>query len=73
MQLYYVDDKGELIKIGKLEFIDTDVYVVDDNRAIFIWVGLNVSQDKKEISADIARKLENERGKETKILIMKRI
>ena len=71
MQLYYVDDKGELIKIGKLEFIDTDVYVVDDNRAIFIWVGLNVSQDKKEISADIARKLENERGKETKILIMK--
>lgn len=71
MQLYNVDDKGDLIKIGKLDFIDTDVYVVDDNKTIFIWVGLNVSQDKKDISADIARKLEKERGKETKILIMK--
>jgi hypothetical protein len=71
MRLYNLDDNGDLIKIDKLNFIDDDVYVVDDNKSVFIWVGLNASQDKKDITADIARKLESNRGKETKILIMK--
>ena len=71
MRLYNLDDNGDLIKIDKLNFIDDDVYIVDDNKSVFIWVGLNASQDKKDITADIARKLESERGKETKILIMK--
>ena len=71
MRLYNIDDNGDLIKIDKLYFIDDDVYVVDDNKSVFIWVGLKASQDKKDNTANIARKLESERGKETKILIMK--
>jgi hypothetical protein len=71
MQLFKVNDNGDMLNINKLNFLDDDIYIVDDNKSVFIWVGLNASQDKKDITADIARKLESERGKEIKILIMK--
>ena len=54
MQLYNLDEKGDLIKIERLNFIDSDVYLVDDNKTIFIWVGLNAPQNKKNFSAEIA-------------------
>jgi hypothetical protein len=73
MQLYNISSKGELIKINKLEFQENAVYLVDDEEknTIFIWVGLQVPQAKKDITADIARKIDKERGGSTKILIMK--
>ena len=71
MQLYKVNDNGDLIKTDKLNFLDGDVYAVDDEKTVFIWVGLNTSQNKKDATATLARKLENERGNEVKILIMK--
>ena len=71
MQLYNVDDKGDLIKRGKLNFIDSDAYVIDDGKTVYIWVGLNTSQNKKDYTAKIARQLESERGEKSKILIMK--
>ncbi|MFX1477347.1 MAG: hypothetical protein ACFFCI_04375 [Promethearchaeota archaeon] len=73
MQLYNISSKGELIKINRLEFQENDVYLVDDEEknTIFIWVGLHVPQAKKDITADIARKIDKERGGSTKILIMK--
>ena len=71
MQLYNVNENGDLIKRDKLDFIDGEVYVVDDNKTVFIWVGLNANQNKRDVTAEIARKLENERGDKTKILIMK--
>ena len=71
MQLFKVNDNGDMLNINKLNFLDDDIYIVDDNKSVFIWVGLNASQDKKDITAEIARKLESERGRETKILIMK--
>ena len=71
MQLYNVSEKGELIEAERLYFKDSDVYVVDDNKIIYIWVGLNTSQNKKDFAADIARQLENKSGDKIKILIMK--
>jgi len=73
MRLYKISEKGELIKIDKLIFEEVDVYLVDDEEknTIYIWVGLKVPQEKKDITADIARKLDKERGGSTKILIMK--
>ncbi|GAG69697.1 unnamed protein product, partial [marine sediment metagenome] len=73
MQLYKISEKGELIKLDKLFFEEVDVYLVDDEEknTIYIWVGLKVPQEKKDITADIARKLDKERGGSTKILIMK--
>ena len=69
--MYNVDDRGELIKTEKLAFIDCDIYVVDDGKTVYLWVGLNTSQNKKDYAARIARQLESERGEKAKILIMK--
>ncbi|MFX1312758.1 MAG: hypothetical protein ACFFHD_09115 [Promethearchaeota archaeon] len=73
MQLYNISEKGELVALDKLNFEENDVYLVDDEErnTIYIWVGLKVVQDKKDITADIARKIDKERGGSAKILIMK--
>ena len=73
MQLYNISEKGELINLEKLDFEENDVYLVDDKEknTIYIWVGLKVAQEKKDITADIARKLDKVRGGSAKILIMK--
>ena len=73
MQLFSISDGGELIKKDRLVFEENDVYLVDDEEknTIYIWVGLEVPQSKKDITADIARKLDKERGGSAKILIMK--
>lgn len=73
MRLYKISEMGELIKLDRLAFNENDVYLVDDEEknTIYIWVGLKVHQEKKDITADTARKLDKERGGSTKILIMK--
>ncbi|MFX1238946.1 MAG: hypothetical protein ACFE8P_14660, partial [Promethearchaeota archaeon] len=45
--------------------------LVDDDKTIYIWVGLDVPQVLKDITAEIARKLDKDRGGSAKILIMK--
>jgi hypothetical protein len=73
MKLFSISDKGELNKLDKLIFEQNDVYLVDDEEknTIFIWVGLEVPQSQKDITADIARKIDKDRGGSAKILIMK--
>ena len=73
MQLFNISDKGELIRIDRLSFEKNDVYLVDDEEknTIYIWVGLEVPQEKKDITAEIARKIDKERGGSAKILIMR--
>ncbi|MFX1457790.1 MAG: hypothetical protein ACFFDB_20670, partial [Promethearchaeota archaeon] len=73
MRLFKINEKGELDSLSSLNFKENDVYLVDDKEknTIYIWVGNEVDQDKKDITAEIARKLDKERGGSTKILIMK--
>lgn len=70
MRLYKMY-KGELNEINKLDFIDSDVYIVDDEKTIYIWVGNDVPQNLKDTTANIARSLDKDRGGAAKILIMK--
>ncbi|MFX1278700.1 MAG: hypothetical protein ACFFA3_04735 [Promethearchaeota archaeon] len=73
MKLYKINNRGELIQLDKLNFDENDVYLVDDEQknTIYIWVGLKVRQETKDITAEIARRLDKDRGGSTKILIMK--
>jgi hypothetical protein len=73
MRLFKISDKGELDPLSRLIFEENDVYLVDDKEknTIYIWVGINVNQSKKDFTAEIARKLDKDRGGSTKILIMK--
>ncbi len=73
MKLLTINEKGDLIELNKLEFDNQSVYLIDDvkKNTVFIWVGLDVPQFKKDITAAWARKFDNDRGGACKILIMK--
>ena len=71
MQLFIIEENGDLIEVNKLDFIDEAIYLVDDDDTIYIWVGNEASQNKKIITANIARRLESELDEYSKILIMK--
>ena len=71
MQLFIIEENGDLTEVNKLDFIDEAIYLVDDDETIYIWVGNEASQNKKIITADIARRLESELDEYSKILIMK--
>lgn len=73
MKLFSINEKGDLFELNKLEFNNQNVYLIDDikKKTVFIWVGLDVLQYKKEITAAWARKFDKDRGGSCKILIMK--
>ena len=73
MKLLTINEKGDLIELNKLEFDTQSVYLIDDikKNTVFIWVGLDVLQYKKDITAAWARKFDKDRGGACKILIMK--
>ena len=67
MRLYIVD-KLELKEINKPVFSTGDVYLLDDESTIFIWIGAKCSVDEKTGGAAQARKLDQERGGAAKII-----
>jgi len=73
MKLFSINELGDLIELNKLEFDNQNVYLIDDlkKNTVFIWVGLDVPQYKKDITAAWARKFDKDRGGTCKILIMK--
>ncbi len=71
MQLFIIEENGDLTEVTKLDFIDEAIYLVDDDETFYIWVGNEASQKKKIITADIARRMESDLDEYSKILIMK--
>ncbi|MFX0057139.1 MAG: hypothetical protein ACFE85_06315 [Candidatus Hodarchaeota archaeon] len=73
MKLYQISDNGDLFELNRLDFKENDVYLVDDmeKNTVYMWVGLEVPEYKKDITAAWARRLDKERGGSSKILIMK--
>ena len=67
MKLYLVD-KGVLKEIKKLVFSTGDVYLLDDEYTIYIWIGNKCSVDEKTSGAAQARNLDQERGGAAKII-----
>ncbi len=72
MNLYSIDNKGNLIELDKLEFEDHHVYLIDDieKKTLYVWVGIDVPQYKKDLTAAWARRFDKDRGGACKILIM---
>jgi len=72
LNLYSLDEKGNLIDLSKLDFDDHHVYLIDDieKNTLYIWVGLKVPQYKKDLTAAWARRFDKDRGGACKILIM---
>ncbi len=70
MQLYFISDRGFLIKINKYDFLNEDVYVTDDGSSVYIWYGLSASKEKKEAALRTARHIVREKVGSAKILLM---
>ena len=67
MKLYLVD-QGNLKEINKLIFSSGDVYLLDDERTIYVWIGNKCSVDEKTAGAAQARTLDQQRGGAAKII-----
>ncbi|MFW9939822.1 MAG: hypothetical protein ACFFFT_02185 [Candidatus Thorarchaeota archaeon] len=67
MKLYLVD-QGQLKEINKPIFSSGDVYLVDAEKTIFIWIGNKCSVDEKTSGAAQARTLDQQRGGAAKII-----
>jgi len=61
-------DKGERKEIKKPIFSSGDVYLVDDDKTIFVWIGNKCSVDEKTSGAAQARTLDQQRGGAAKII-----
>ncbi|MHA1931772.1 MAG: hypothetical protein ACW96X_04475 [Promethearchaeota archaeon] len=61
-------DKGEIKEIKKPVFSSGDVYLVDDERTIYVWIGNKCSVDEKTAGAAQARTLDQQRGGAAKII-----
>ncbi|MHA1460059.1 MAG: hypothetical protein ACTSO8_01145 [Promethearchaeota archaeon] len=67
MKLFLVD-QGNLKEISKPIFSMGDVYIVDDEKTIYIWIGSKASVDEKTAGAAQARTLDQQRGGAAKII-----
>ncbi|MHA1491485.1 MAG: hypothetical protein ACTSRI_17760 [Promethearchaeota archaeon] len=70
MKLYIINDKGDLIKLKKLNFVKNDVYLIDDEKTIYVWFGLNIPHNRKDTTLNLARSLIRQRGETVKLLVM---
>ena len=61
-------DKGEVKQIKKPIFSSGDVYLVDDERTIYVWIGNKCSVNEKTAGAAQARTLDQQRGGAAKII-----
>ncbi|MFW9773543.1 MAG: hypothetical protein ACFFEO_15440, partial [Candidatus Thorarchaeota archaeon] len=67
MKLFLID-QGELKEINKPVFSSGDVYLVDADKTIYIWIGNKCSVDEKTAGAAQARTLDQQRGGAAKII-----
>ncbi|MFX0070253.1 MAG: hypothetical protein ACFFAO_04100 [Candidatus Hermodarchaeota archaeon] len=68
MPKLYLINKGELNEIKNPVFSTGDVYLLDDQSSIYVWIGSKCSVDEKTTGAANARKLDQERGGAAKII-----
>ncbi len=61
-------DQGNLKEINKLIFSSGDVYLLDDEKTIYVWIGNKCSVDEKTVGAAQARTLDQQRGGAAKII-----
>lgn len=68
MPKLFLINKGELNEIKNPVFSTGDVYLLDDQSSIYVWIGSKCSVDEKTVGAASARKLDQERGGAAKII-----
>ncbi|MFX1380020.1 MAG: hypothetical protein ACFFA4_13095 [Promethearchaeota archaeon] len=67
MKLFIIE-QGNLKEVNKPIFSSGDVYLLDDEKTIYVWIGNKCSVDEKTAGAAQARTLDQQRGGAAKII-----
>lgn len=67
MKIYMIN-QGQLQEVNKPIFSTGDVYLIDDDKTIYVWIGAKCSVDEKTVGAAEARTLDQQRGGAAKII-----
>ena len=70
MQLYSVSKNGVLRKINKIDFAENKVYLINDLKTIYLWVGKKATKKKKNFGIKKANILNDKRKNAAKIQII---
>jgi hypothetical protein len=70
VQLFNVYENGALRKVNKVDFADHKVFLIDDEKTIYLWFGKKSSQIKRKLSEQRAQKIINTRTKKTNLEIL---
>ena len=61
MIAYIVGVRGGLKKIRKADFKEDDVYLIDDAKSLYLWLGASISEKRKELSVNKAKLLNDKK------------
>lgn len=70
MNLLKINNKGALSELNRLDFIENDAYIVDDDSTIYLWFGQEINNKQKDKAIQKARELNKNRDGSAKLLSM---
>ena len=70
MLLYNIAENGALRKVTKVDFNENKVFLIDDFKTLYLWVGSKASKKKKDLSIKRTEKLKDQKEKLVKIQII---
>jgi len=70
MKLYSVGVRGGLKKINKADFLEDEVYLIDDSKTIYLWFGSNIAKKRRDISINKAKLINDKKENASNIQII---
>jgi len=70
MKLYSVGVRGGLKKIYKANFLEDEVFLIDDSKTIYLWFGSDISKKRKDLSINKAKLMNEKKENEVNIQII---
>ena len=70
MRFYSLSENGALRKVTKVDFADNKVFLIDDLKTIYLWLGVKASKKKKDLSVKKVKALNKKRKNSAMIQII---
>ncbi|MFX1377628.1 MAG: hypothetical protein ACFFA4_00910 [Promethearchaeota archaeon] len=71
MLLYSITENGSLRKVTKVDFNENKVFLIDDFKILYLWIGSKTSKKKRDLSITRIEKLKAQKENPVKIQIIK--
>ena len=70
MLFYLITESGSLRKINKVDFNENKIFLIDDIKKLYLWIGEKASQKKKKLSLERTEKLKIQRKKTPELIVL---